>query len=88
MPKREKTGSPIGQTVRERRTELGTTQETLAQAANTSQKRVWQIESTATRVSYEALCDLSDVLEVPLEMSTLRARVIERDRARELVGIS
>lgn len=82
MPKRTKQGSPLGQAVRERRTELGMTQEELAHAANSSQKRVWQVESTATRVSYEALCDLADALEVPLEMLTIRARVIELDRAR------
>jgi transcriptional regulator with XRE-family HTH domain len=43
---------------------------------------VWQIESTSTRVSYEALCALADALGVPLEMLTIRARVIESDRAR------
>jgi transcriptional regulator with XRE-family HTH domain len=58
------------------------TQEELALAARSSQKRVWQIESTATRVSYEALCELADALEVPLEMLTIRARVIAADRAK------
>lgn len=82
MPKRQKPGSPIGQAVRERRTELGMTQEELALAAKTSQKRVWQIEATATRVSYDALCALADALGVPLEMLTIRARVIEADRAK------
>jgi len=82
VPRRQKTGSPLGQAVRERRAELGMTQEELAHAASTSQKRVWQIESTSTRVSYEALCALADALGVPLEMLTIRARVIESDRAR------
>jgi len=36
------------------------TQEELALAAETSQNRVWQIESTTTRVSYEALCALTN----------------------------
>ena len=58
------------------------TQEELALAARTSQKRVWQIESTSTRVSYEALCELADALEVPLEMLTIRAKVIAADRAK------
>jgi transcriptional regulator with XRE-family HTH domain len=82
VPKRQKTGSPLGQAVRERRAELGMTQEELALAANTSQKRVWQVETTTTRVSYEALCSLADALGVPLEMLTIRARVIESDRAK------
>jgi transcriptional regulator with XRE-family HTH domain len=79
---REKPGSPIGQAVRERRTELRMTQEELALAAHTSQKRIWQIETTTTRVSYEALCALAEALGVPLEMLTIRARVIESDRAK------
>ncbi len=56
--------------------------EELALAASTSQKRVWQIETSATRVSYEALCALADALGVPLEMLTIRARVIESDRTK------
>jgi transcriptional regulator with XRE-family HTH domain len=43
VPKRTKPGSPLGQVVRERRTELGMTQEELAHAASTSQRRVWQM---------------------------------------------
>lgn len=82
MPKRTKPGSPLGQAVRERRAELGMTQEELAHAASTTQKRVWQIESTSTRVSYDALCALADALGVPLEMLTIRARVISSDRAK------
>lgn len=82
MAKRQKSASPLGQAVRERRTELGLTQEALAHAAGTSQKRVWEIESTSTRVSYEALCALADALGVPLELLTLRARVIGTDRAK------
>jgi transcriptional regulator with XRE-family HTH domain len=58
------------------------TQEELALAAKTSQKRVWQIETTTTRVSYDALCALAHALGVPLEMLTIRARVIESDRAK------
>jgi transcriptional regulator with XRE-family HTH domain len=58
------------------------TQEELAHAASTSQKRVWQIESTSTRVSYHALCALADALGVPLEMLTIRARVLAADRAK------
>lgn len=56
------------------------TQEELALAASTSQKRVWQIESTTTRVSYEALCALAEALGVPLELLTMRAGVIASDR--------
>lgn len=82
MPRRKEPGSALGQAVRERRNELGLTQEELAHAASTSQKRVWQIESTTTRVSYEALCALAEALQVPLEMLTIRARVIEADRER------
>jgi transcriptional regulator with XRE-family HTH domain len=82
VPKRKQPGSPLGQAVRERRAELGMTQEELAHAASTSQKRVWQIESTSTRVSYDALCALADALGVPLEMLTIRARVIATDRAK------
>lgn len=58
------------------------TQERLADAARTSQKRIWQIERTSARVGYEALRALADALEMPLEMLTMRARVIENDRAR------
>ena len=82
VSKRQIPTSALGQAVRERRTELGMTQEELAHAASTSQKRVWQIESTSTRVSYEALCAFADALGVPLELLTLRARVIETDRAK------
>jgi transcriptional regulator with XRE-family HTH domain len=64
------------------------TQEELALAASTSQKRVWQIESTSTRVSYEALCALAEALGVPLEMLTIRARVIEADRTRAAERVS
>jgi transcriptional regulator with XRE-family HTH domain len=82
VSRRQSTGSPLGQAVRERRTELRMTQEELASAAKTSQKRVWQIESTSTRVSYDALCELAEALDVPLELLTLRARVIAADRAK------
>lgn len=58
------------------------TQEELAHAANTSQKRVWQIESTEARIGFDALRALADALGVPLEMLTIRARVIESDRAK------
>jgi transcriptional regulator with XRE-family HTH domain len=75
-------GSPLGEAVRERREELEMTQHDLAAAADTSQKRIWQIERTSTRVSYEALVSLAQALEVPLEFLTLRARVIEADRQR------
>ncbi|HEX4805723.1 MAG TPA: helix-turn-helix transcriptional regulator [Conexibacter sp.] len=88
MPKRTKPGSPLGQAVRERRTEIGMTQEELAHAAGTSQKRVWQIESTSTRVSYDALCALAEALGVPLEMLTIRAGVIASDRAKHDDGAS
>lgn len=82
MSGRHESGSGIGQAVRERRLELKMTQQELALSANTSQKRVWQIESTSTRVSYAALCALAEALDVPLELLTIRGRVIEADRAK------
>lgn len=60
------------------------TQAQLAEAAGTSQKRIWEIETKAsTAPGYRMLEEIADALHVPLELLTLRARVIRDDIARE-----
>jgi len=73
---------PLGQAVRERREEIGLTQEALAQAAGLATKRVWQIERQGANPTYSTLLAIAAALHVPAELLTLRARVIEDDRGR------
>jgi transcriptional regulator with XRE-family HTH domain len=73
---------PLGQAVRERREEIGLTQEALAQAAGLATKRVWQIERQGANPTYSTLLAIAAALYVPAELLMLRARVIEDDRAR------
>jgi len=58
------------------------TQEALAQAAGLATKRVWQIERQGANPTYSTLFAIAAALRVPAELLTLRARVIEDDRAR------
>lgn len=81
MPSREPC-PPLGQAVRERREEVGLTQEALAQAAGLATKRVWQIERQGANPTYSTLLAIAAALHVPAELLMLRARVIEDDRAR------
>lgn len=81
MPSREPC-PPLGQAVRERREEIGLTQEALAQAAGLATKRVWQIERQGANPTYSTLLAIAAALQVPAELLMLRARVIEDDRAR------
>jgi transcriptional regulator with XRE-family HTH domain len=73
---------PLGQAVRERREELGLTQEGLASAAGLATKRVWQIERQEANPTYATLRAVAAALHVPAELLMLRAAVIEADRAR------
>jgi transcriptional regulator with XRE-family HTH domain len=72
----------LGQALRERREELGLTQEALAQASGLATKRVWQIERQGANPTYSTLLSLAAALQVPAELLMLRARVIEDDRTR------
>lgn len=81
MPSREPC-PPLGQALRERREELGLTQEALAQASGLATKRVWQIERQGANPTYSTLLSLAAALQVPAELLMLRARVIEDDRTR------
>lgn len=81
MPSREPF-PPLGQAVRERREEIGLTQEALAQASGLATKRVWQIERQGANPTYSTLLAIAAALHVPAELLTLRARVIEDDRTR------
>lgn len=81
MPSREPC-PPLGQALRERREELGLTQEALAQASGLATKRVWQIERQGANPTYSTLLSIAAALHVPAELLMLRARVIEDDRAR------
>lgn len=81
MPSREPC-PPLGQAVRERREEIGLTQEALAQAAGLATKRVWQIERQGANPTYATLLAMAAALHVPAELLMLRAHVIEDDRAR------
>jgi transcriptional regulator with XRE-family HTH domain len=72
--------------VRERREELGVTQEGLADAAGLATKRVWQIERQDANPTYATLRALAAALYVPVELLMLRASVIEADRARAARG--
>jgi transcriptional regulator with XRE-family HTH domain len=73
---------PLGQAVRERREEVGLTQEALAQASGLATKRVWQIERQGANPTYSTLLAIAAALRVPAELLMLRARVIEDDRMR------
>jgi transcriptional regulator with XRE-family HTH domain len=73
---------PLGQALRERREELGLTQEALAQASGLATKRIWQIERQGANPTYSTLLSIATALHVPAELLMLRARVIEDDRAR------
>jgi len=73
---------PLGQALRERREELGLTQEALAQASGLATKRVWQIERQGANPTYATLLSIAAALHMPAELLMLRARVIEDDRAR------
>jgi len=73
---------PLGQAVRERREELGVTQEGLAGAAGLATKRVWQIERQEANPTYATLRAIASALHVPAELLMLRAAVIEADRER------
>ncbi|HEX4805833.1 MAG TPA: helix-turn-helix transcriptional regulator [Conexibacter sp.] len=81
MPSREPC-PPLGQALRERREELGLTQEALAQASGLATKRIWQIERQGANPTYSTLLSIAAALRVPAELLMLRARVIEDDRAR------
>jgi transcriptional regulator with XRE-family HTH domain len=73
---------PLGQALRERREELGLTQEALAQAAGLATKRIWQIERQGANPTYSTLLSIAVALHMPAELLMLRARVIEDDRTR------
>jgi len=73
---------PLGQALRERREELGLTQEALAQASGLATKRIWQIERQGANPTYSTLLSIAAALHAPAELLMLRARVIEDDRAR------
>jgi transcriptional regulator with XRE-family HTH domain len=73
---------PLGQALRERREELGVTQEALAQASGLATKRIWQIERQGANPTYSTLLAIAAALHVPAELLMLRARVIADDRAR------
>lgn len=81
MPSREPR-PPLGQALRERREEVGLTQEALAQASGLATKRIWQIERQGANPTYATLLAIAAALRVPPELLTLRARVIADDRAR------
>jgi transcriptional regulator with XRE-family HTH domain len=72
--------------VRERREELGVTQEALAEAAGLAPKRVWQIERRQTNPTQATLRAIAKALHVPAELLTMRAMVIEADRERASSG--
>lgn len=86
MPQENHDCPPLGQAVRERREELGVTQEGLADAAGLATKRVWQIERQDANPTYATLRALAAALHVPAELLMLRAAVIEADRARATRG--
>jgi transcriptional regulator with XRE-family HTH domain len=73
---------PLGQALRERREELGLSQEALAQASGLATKRIWQIERQGANPTYSTLLSIAAALRVPAELLMLRARVIEDDRTR------
>lgn len=85
MPSREPC-PPLGQALRERREELGLTQEALAQASGLATKRIWQIERQGANPTYSTLLSIAASLHVPAELLTLRAQVIADDRARARRG--
>jgi transcriptional regulator with XRE-family HTH domain len=72
----------LGQALRERREELGLTQEALAQASGLATKRIWQIERQGANPTYSTLLAIAAAMHVPAELLTLRARTIADDRAR------
>jgi transcriptional regulator with XRE-family HTH domain len=78
----EKPCPPLGQAVRERREELGLTQEALAEAAGLATKRVWQIERQGANPTHSTMLAIAAALHVPVELLTMRARVIGDDRER------
>jgi transcriptional regulator with XRE-family HTH domain len=75
---------PFGQAVRERREELGVTQEGLADAAGLATKRVWQIERQDANPTLATVRAIATALYVPAELLLMRASVIEADRARSV----
>jgi transcriptional regulator with XRE-family HTH domain len=84
VPTRDNQSTPLGQAIRERREELGLTQEVVAASAGLATKRIWEIERRQTNPTHSTLLAISAALHVPVELLTLRARVIEDDREREL----
>lgn len=82
MPREANHSTPLGQAVRERREELGLTQETLAHTAGLATKRVWEIERREANPTHATLLAIAAAMHMPVELLTLRAGVIAGDRER------
>jgi transcriptional regulator with XRE-family HTH domain len=73
---------PLGQAVRERREEIGITQEALAHMAGMTPKRVWEIERRSVNPTKATLEAIAAALFVPVESFTIREKIIAGDRER------
>lgn len=82
MSRDDELPTPLGQAVRERREELGLTQEAVADATGITTKRIWQIEARRANPTHSTLLAIAAALYVPVEMLTIRASVIADDRER------
>jgi transcriptional regulator with XRE-family HTH domain len=74
----------LGAVLRERRRELGLSQQQLATIASISQRRVWEWEQGRRNAGIETLRKYVEHMDLPLIAAIARADVLLADEARQI----